>query len=55
MEVNSYLRGDFVDCKDCYERKRANHWFKVSLTLFSIIGGIVGAFGVKLLINLFGN
>lgn len=32
-----------MNCKDCFEKKRADYWHTVASVSFSVIGGIMGA------------
>lgn len=44
-----------MDCKKCYERRRADYWHKIAMSLLTLVGGAAGAFIAFGCIKLFCN
>lgn len=43
-----------MDCRDCFQKKRADYWHRVACALFAIIGGVVGGIVGIMIIKLLG-
>ena len=44
-----------MDCKNCFQKQRADYWHRVATILLGTIGGALGGLIGGLFIRLFGN